>query len=154
MGQLHLEQGGESFAKLEEAPFPAIHDQRHEVKIVNVLQMGRWHLSEIFIHASGKPYTEPVGLESVELPFGTFDRVVVGEKNGGRLPAYHRLDLTLNREFSFGDGRGGLFSVTLFNLYNRQNPWYKKFNVVEGEIVENNIQLMGLTLNASLSVQF
>ncbi len=112
-------------------------------------------MSETFIYASGKPYTEPVGLEPVELPFGgTIDRVVAGAKNGSRLPDYHRLDLALNREVPLGARGMGILSLTLFNAYDRQNIWYKEFNVVEGEIVENNILLMGLTLNASLSVAF
>ena len=125
------------------------------MKIVNIFEVGKWHLSETFIYASGKPYTEPVGLEPVELPFGgTINRVVAGTKNSSRLPDYHRLDLALNREVPFGDSAGGIFSLTLFNVYSRQNTWYKEFNVVEGEIVENNILLMGLTFNASLSVKF
>ena len=145
----------ETFPSLELDPFPATHDQRHELKIVNIFEMGKWHLSETFVYASGKPYTEPLGLETVVPPSGgTFDRVVAGAKNGGRLPDYHRLDFALNRELPLGDNRRGLFSLTLFNAYNRQNIWYKEFNVVEDEIVENNIQLMGLTLNASLSLKF
>ncbi len=145
----------ESFPELEPDPFPATHDQRHELKIVNIFQVGRWHLSETFVYASGKPYTEPIGLEPVELPFGgTIDRVVAGPKNGSRLPDYHRLDLAINREVPFGNSAKGIFSFTLFNVYDRQNTWYKEFNVVEGEIVENNILLMGLTLNASVSIKF
>ena len=145
----------EVFPGLEADPFPATHDQRHELKVVNVLEAGGWHLSETWVYATGKPYTEPVGLETVERPFGTFDRVLVGAKNGGRLPDYHRLDVALNREFPIsGTGGKGIFRLTLFNLYNRVNTWYKEFNVVEGEIIENNINLMGLTLNASVSVKF
>ena len=125
------------------------------MKIVSIFQVGKWHVSETFIYASGKPYTEPVGLEPVELPFGgTIDRVVAGPKNGGRLPDYHRLDLALNREVPLGARGMGLLSLTLFNAYDRQNIWYKEFNVVEGEIVENNIQLMGLTFNVSFGVKF
>ena len=60
----------ESFPELEPGPFPATHDQRHELKIVNIFEVGKWHLSETFIYASGKPYTEPVGFEPVELPLG------------------------------------------------------------------------------------
>ena len=145
----------ESFPGLEPDPFPATHDQRHELKIVNLFEVGKWHVSETWVYASGKPYTEPVGLEPVELPFGgTIDRVVAGAKNGSRLPDYHRLDLAVNREVSLGDGGRGIVSLTLFNVYNRKNTWFKEFNVVEGEIVENSIQLMGLTFNASLSVKF
>ena len=145
----------ELFPELQADPFLAAHDQRHELKVVNVFEAGGWHLSETWVYATGKPYTEPVGIESIARPFGTIDRVLVGAKNGRRLPAYHRLDVALNREFSIsGTGGQGLFGLTLFNLYNRENTWYKEFNVVEGEIIENDINLMGLTLNASVSIQF
>lgn len=61
----------------------------------------------------------------------------------------------MHREFPVPNTGGkGSFGLTLFNLYNRQNTWYKEFNVVEGEIIENNILLMGLTLNASVSITF
>ena len=145
----------ESFADLQAAPFPATHDQRHEVKLVNLYQMGDWHLSQTWIYASGKPYTEPIGLEPVALPFGgTIDRVVTGSKNGGRLPAYHRLDVAINREFFVRDTMRGVFSFTLFNLYDRANIWYKEFDVVEDEIIENDIQLMGRTVNAAVTLKF
>ena len=146
----------ETFPTLETEPFLANHDQRHELKIVNILALGDWHLSETWVYATGKPYTEPLGLESFDLPFGgTIDRVVAGAKNGAKLPAYHRMDVALNREFPVSaTGGRGTFGVTLFNLYNRQNTWYKEFNVVEGEILENDILLMGRTLNASFSLSF
>ena len=146
----------EKFLDLEPTAFPAGHDQRHEFKVVNMLEIGDWHLSGTWIYASGKPFSEPVGLETFELPNGgTFDRVIVGDKNGARLPAYHRSDVALNRQFPIGSGRTiGVFGLSLFNLYDRQNIWYKEFNMAEGEIVENNIQLMGRTLNASFSVKF
>ena len=145
----------ESFPELQAAPFPATHDQRHEMKLVNLYRMGDWHLSQTWIYASGKPYTEPVGLETVERPFGgTIDRVVAGPKNGGRLPAYHRLDVAINREFHVQNSMRGVFSVTLFNLYNRTNVWYKEFEVIEDEIIENDIRLMGRTVNAAVTLKF
>jgi len=145
----------ESFPDLQAAPFPATHDQRHEVKLVNLYQMGGWHLSQTWIYASGKPYTEPIGLETVDRPFGgTIDRVVAGPKNDGRLPSYHRLDVALNREFLVRNAMRGVFSLTLFNLYNRTNVWYKEFEVIEDEIIENDIQLMGRTVNAAVTLKF
>lgn len=145
----------ESFPTLEAAPFPATHDQRHELKVVNLYETGGWHFSQSWIYASGKPYTQPVGLESIELFSGrTVDRVIVGAKNGGRLPSYHRLDVALNREFRVGDTLRGVFSLTLFNVYDRRNTWYKEFDVIEDEIIENDIQLMGRTLNAAVTIRF
>jgi len=147
----------DTFPSLAAGPFPADQDQRHEVKVVNVFELGAWKLSGTWVYASGKPYTQPAGIEPFVLPSGaTADRVVVETKNDSRLPAYHRLDLALSREVSLG-GRGrrkGSFGVTLFNLYNRRNTWYKEFNAVEGEIIENDITLMGLTVNAFVALTF
>jgi len=44
--------------------------------------------------------------------------------------------------------------VSLFNLYDRTNVWYKEFETVEGEILENDIELMGRTANVFLNVRF
>jgi hypothetical protein len=89
-------------------------------------------------------------------PLGEFtlERIVVGDKNGARLPAYHRLDLAGTYGWRFGNGRSASLGVSLFNTYNRYNVWYKEFTAVEGEIVENDIGLMRFTLNASLSIRF
>ena len=115
--------------------------------------MGDWHLSQTWIYASGKPYTEPIGLETLDRPFGgTIDRVVAGAKNGGRLPAYHRLDVAINREFYVQNSMRGV--LTLFNLYNRTNVWYKEFEVIENEIIENDSLLMGRTVNVAVTLKF
>lgn len=97
-----------------------------------------------------------MGIEQFTLPSGgTIGRFVIDEKNSARLPPYHRLDLALNRRIDFsGDTRDGLLSVTVFNLYNRRNVWYKEFQPVGGQLIEENIRLMGLTLNASLTFRF
>jgi hypothetical protein len=42
----------------------------------------------------------------------------------------------------------------VFNPYNRKNVRYKEFDVVEGEWIENDIQLMGLTFNLFLNIRF
>jgi hypothetical protein len=61
----------------------------------------------------------------------------------------------VNRELPIRRGHSVcVFGVSVFNLYNRQNTCYKEFRVADGEITENNIQLIGRTLNASLTVKF
>jgi hypothetical protein len=113
-------------------------------------------VSGTWIFSSGRPYTAPGGIETVTLPFDTtrtFERVVAGPKNGERLPAYHRLDFSLTREIiPLGDGGKGIFAISVFNIYNHKNVWYKEFNAVAGSLTENNILLMGTTLNISFTV--
>ena len=144
----------ETFPGLSAESYPADQDQRHEIKIVDAHPIRGWKLSTTWIMATGKPYTEPVGTAPVTLPFGgTIDRVVTGSKNGARLPSYHRMDIGITRELvPLGNGGKGLFGVTIFNLYNRHNIWYKEFNAVAGELTENNIRLMGRTINVFIIV--
>jgi hypothetical protein len=144
----------ETLPRLSAESFPADQDQRHEIKIVDAHPIRGWKLSTTWIMATGKPYTEPVGTAPVTLPFGaTIERVVTGAKNGARLPSYHRMDIGITREIvPLGDGGKALFGVTIFNLYNRHNIWYKEFNAVAGELTENNIRLMGRTINVFIIV--
>jgi hypothetical protein len=144
-----------TFPELSAGSFPADYDQRHEAKAVGSLRFGKWTLSSTFVYASGKPYTEPTGTETVSLFSGgpSIARVVAGEKNGARLPFYDRLDLSAQFDFRIGGGKGTL-GLTVFNAYDQTNVWYREFNVVQGEILENNILLMGRTLNAHVSLRF
>jgi ferric enterobactin receptor len=146
----------ESFPALAAGAFPADQDQRHELKIVDIHPLRGWKVSGTWILSSGHPYTAPAGTETTTLPFDesrTFERVVAGPKNGERLPAYHRLDISLTREIvPLGDGGKGVFAVSIFNVYNRKNVWYKEFNAVAGALTENNIRLMGTTLNVSFTI--
>ena len=145
----------ETFPALQADPFPAAHDQRHEVKVVNLLRLGRWRVANTWIYASGRPYTEPLRIEPDTLPGGAvLERVVTGPKHGHRLPPYHRMDASLNRAFFLGDVAIAIVRLTLFNLYNRRNIWYTDFNAVEGQFVPNDIRLMGRTVNAALTVRF
>ena len=146
----------ETFPTLTAGAFPADQDQRHELKVVDIHPILGWKVSGTWILSSGRPYTAPGGIETITLPFDetrTFERVVAGPKNGERLPAYHRLDLSLTREIlPLGDGGKGVLAVSVFNVYNRKNVWYKEFNAVAGALTENNIHLMGTTLNISFTI--
>jgi len=44
--------------------------------------------------------------------------------------------------------------ASIFNAYDRKNVWYKEFDVVEGEIFENNILFMGLTFDVFITLRF
>ena len=43
-------------------------------------------------------------------------------KNNVRLPAYHRLDVSINIYRSLRRGRTGIWNVSLYNAYSRMNP--------------------------------
>jgi hypothetical protein len=61
----------------------------------------------------------------------------------------------VNRELTIRRGHSVcVFGVSVFNLHNRQSTYYKEFHIADGEITENNIRLIGRTLNTSLTVKF
>ena len=46
------------------------------------------------------------------------------ERNAGRLPAYHRLDLSLKKKVKFSDNSGLDLVVSITNAYDRNNIFF------------------------------
>jgi hypothetical protein len=46
------------------------------------------------------------------------------KRNGGRLPYYHRLDLSLQKKISFSKHAGLEINLSVTNAYNRENIFY------------------------------
>ena len=133
-------------------PFPASHDQLHEFKTVAMYQAGPFTLSSTWVYGSGKPYTIPEAQYPIHLLDGrTFTYIHVGEKNGQRLPAYHRLDVAATRRFETAT----LFyelNVSLFNAYGRNNIWYRQFDLSEVPMLVTDITTLGFTPSIGLRV--
>ena len=134
------------FAAFGDQPFPANQDQTHELKLVGNYEINeRLTLGATFIYATGRPYTAPTGFYEVVLLDGTTaDFFEVSNKNALRLPDYHRFDVSATYEFRFARGTGN-FGLSIFNVYNRSNVWYKEYEVIEGELLETNVTLLNLT---------
>lgn len=134
--------------------FSALHDVRHEYKMVHSIENENWRYAATFVFASGKPFTEPSGQYSVELLDGrTFNYIGVGPKNASRLPAYHRLDLSAH--YLTDIGRMHLdVGVSVFNLFNRRNVWYREYDFSQKPPVISEIQYLGMTPNVSVDLRF
>ncbi|MFB3132344.1 MAG: TonB-dependent receptor plug domain-containing protein, partial [Rhodothermales bacterium] len=133
-------------------PFPALHDQTHELKIVNTLNLRRWTLAATWTFATGKPYTSPESQYFITLLDGTEQSFIhVGEKNSKRLPAYHRFDAAVHYKFDVG-ASGVDVGFSVFNLYNRSNVWYKEFDLTESPMVTTDVRFLGFTPNLSVRV--
>lgn len=133
------------FPAFGEEAFHANQDQTHELKLVGSYKVNNWTFGGSFVYATGRPYTAPTGFYEVSLLDGTqADFFEVSDKNALRFPNYHRLDLSATYDFKFGNSPASL-GVSIFNLYNRQNVWYKEYEVIEGELIETDISLLKLT---------
>jgi hypothetical protein len=47
----------------------------------------------------------------------------------------------------------GYVGLSIFNVYNHLNTWYKQFTIADGEIIETNINYLGITPNITLSLK-
>ena len=135
-------------------PFPASHDQRHEVKAVGSYQLGRWTLTGGWVYGSGRPYTVPEAQYPITLLDGrTLNYIHVGEKNGERLPAYHRLDLAASRRFEVRQFYYEL-NLSLFNVYGRDNVWYRQFDLTDLPMLVTDVSTLGFTPSIGLRAGF
>ena len=107
------------------------------MNFVGSYEFGRdrlWELDVRWNMGSGFPFTQTLGFyEKYDFSQGTNTDLLQGngnigivydKLNGGRLPYYHRLDITVRREFFL---KGDLVLETnagVTNAYNRQNIFY------------------------------
>ena len=124
--------------------YPSNSDQLHELNLVGFYKLNkRWDFGVNFVFGSGRPVTYPTGrYEQNGLVVADYN-----DRNGNRLPAYHRLDIsaTLNPK----KGKNGKWVFSLVNVYNRQNAASIYFNEVS-EIGDQDIAT-GMTQATKLS---
>lgn len=115
-----------SFATLNQGkPFDADFDYRHNVNILLLWKFGAGYtLSGQWTYKSGRPFTIP-GSQITRDEFNPRDYPLITEINNYRMPAYHRLDLSLDREWiTQKKGKKQWFGISVYNAYNRNNPFY------------------------------
>lgn len=145
--------------------FPALHDQRHEAKLVAMTSWKNFDISAVFVYATGKPYTAPVGQYFITLLDGRETSLIhVGDKNNSRLPNYHRADFSVSYNFKVKEFMSGNAGISFFNIYNRENIKYKRFQLVEfdpdtfqpitPQIVTSDVLLLGFVPNFFLKLKF
>ncbi len=136
--------------------FPAAQDVSNEFKIVALYDYKKWSFSATWLFASGRPYTAPDGAYTVNLLNGT-EKVYIdfGSKNSSRLPDYHRLDIAVNYHLRSRETKNewGNIGLSIFNVYNRRNVWYKEFQIIDDNIIESNKLFLGFTPNLTLTLK-
>lgn len=104
------------------------YDRRHDISVVLSYELGEhWELGASWVYGTGQAYTMPTGIYSFRSPTYDFHDIKYQytERNGYRLPPFHKLDLNFMYKFSWFDIPWQL-SLNLYNAYNRKNPfaWY------------------------------
>jgi len=132
--------------------FPALQDQRHEVKTVATLNFAEdWLFSAIFVFATGKPYSSPVSQYTLTLLDGsTYQYTHVGDKNAYRLPNYQRVDVSLAYQGTMAN-RTWKIGVSAFNLLNHKNVAYYQYDLTTTPMTIREIT--GLSFTPTIFVQ-
>lgn len=134
--------------------FRPLHYQRHELKMVHLIELDQWNFSSNFIYGSGNPFSEPDNRYEIELLDGrTLEYIGLGARNSSFNPAYIRLDLSANYQFDWGKAKSQI-GLSLFNVLGRQNVWYTEYNFGQSPPIINQINYLGFTPNLLFSLKF
>jgi hypothetical protein len=152
----------------EGKPYNARWDRPHKFNItMNYLISKRFSFAASWIYASGSVVTSPSSFyyhDNKTIPY-------YNEKNNSRLPDYHRLDVALTYNFSIPAIKNmeNSLNFSIYNLYNRANPFNLTFNKVEIDetefaipsdvsntpyIVPTNLYLLGIVPSISYKLRF
>jgi hypothetical protein len=113
-------------------------DRRNNMNLIGTWSWGRkkeWEFAARWNYGSGFPFTQTKGFYSkygydqgvgTDIPRGNAEVGVIysNTRNGGRLPDYHRLDLSFKRAFTFTKNSGLDVVVSATNGYDRDNIFY------------------------------
>ncbi|HEX8462086.1 MAG TPA: TonB-dependent receptor, partial [Segetibacter sp.] len=139
-----LSRAERTFAQLNSGKaFPYRYDRTHDLSIVaNYPLSAKWEASAVFVYGTGNALTMPTGRFTYNLGYNPsvpepvftninqYDRV-----NDYRMPAYHRLDVSFTytpkplttKRFKSS------WNLSVYNVYNRANPYFIYLKVNEGE---------------------
>lgn len=121
----------------EGEPFPFRYDRRH-----NFSMTASYDLTDVtsvtgtWVYSTGKAVTIPQGRYRGRPSFGENPQFVDEEldytdRNGFRMPSYHRLDLGFFFKWGNRDGFHAL-KTGVYNAYNRKNPFFVNMSPVRG----------------------
>jgi hypothetical protein len=96
--------------------FPARQDRTHDVSVVAIYDLSTtWNFSAVWVYNTGNAVTFPAGnywIDNRLVPYYT-------GRNGYRMPAYHRLDLSATWKL----GERSNLNFSLYNAYDRMNAY-------------------------------
>lgn len=119
--------------------YPTLFDRRHNSNLMasyDLDESGSWQFSARWNFGSGFPFTRTQGFfNNINFTNGVGTDILqdnpdnVGiiysdERNDGRLPYYHRLDLSLRKKIELESGFNIEVTAAATNAYNRENIFY------------------------------
>jgi hypothetical protein len=104
--------------------YNARQDRTHDIAIVGMYQLNKkWVLSANWIYYTGDAVTYPSAKYRVDNEVYFY----FSERNGYRMPNYHRLDLGATRQFKKSEKFSSELTFSLFNAYGHANAYQVSF---------------------------
>ncbi len=107
--------------------FPYRYDRPHNLSVVAIWNVCDWvNISATWVYYTGAAYTMPAAYYPLMSPDGNEIGGTIKEyppRNSYRMPDYHRLDVSASFTKKKKHGTN-IWSVGVYNLYNRKNPYY------------------------------
>lgn len=108
--------------------FPASFDRRHDIGIYLSYQPAkRIKATANWVYGTGAAISLPEGEYFPIDPNnqgGYGSKYYYSKKNGYRMQNYHRLDIAVQYQHKVGQWAMGTLELSIFNVYNRANPFY------------------------------
>jgi len=104
--------------------YNATQDRTHDIAIVSMYKLSKkWSLSANWVYNTGNAVTFPAG------KYRSGDQVLFyyTERNGYRMPAYHRLDLGATCQLKQKKRFSSELAFSIYNAYARQNAYVIQF---------------------------
>jgi hypothetical protein len=121
--------------------YPARQDRRHELSLVGIYEFSpKYTLSATWVYFTGDAVTFPTA--KFNLDGQNF--FYYSERNGYRLPNYHRADIGLTRKLKSSKKRESDINFSIYNLYNRRNAFM--LNVIENYQNTGNTEVVKTAL--------
>lgn len=142
--------------------FPARYDRRNNIYLAGVYRINKQiDFSFSWTYNSGFAITTPIGKYLSPAPADPYREIFIyGDRNNSRTRDNHRLDIAFNfekqvpsRNRMFGYSR--VWSLGLFNAYNRRNPFYINLSYNKaGNRVLSQVSLLPILPNISYKITF
>ncbi len=138
--------------------FPYRYDRRHDISFVLTHKFNdKVDIGVVWVYGTGNAITLALQKynSSGGVEFGDSEVNHIDQRNGYRMPSYHRLDLGVNihKPKKWGEAT---WSFGLYNAYNRQNPFYLDIGYLKNgnEKVLKQISLFPILPSISYSFKF
>lgn len=134
--------------------YAAKYDRIHDLSIVlNYAFSNKINLSGTWVYYTGNAVTFPSGqyiIDDQVVPYYT-------ERNGYRMPDYHRLDLNLHLKGRDRKNYSSSWDISIYNVYNRYNAYSISFRASEtnlGNMEAVKLSLFGIVPSLTFNINF